>query len=43
MNEKYIEVLIFIAEVYSELCQTTKMERFSKIVINYKPVSIFAK
>ena len=43
MNEKYIEVLIFIAEVYSELCQTTKMKRFTKIVINYESLTIFAK
>ena len=28
----YLEEVVFITEEYSELCQTSKMERFAKIV-----------
>ena len=31
------------SEVYSEPCQTSKMESFAKILSNYKLLSIFAK
>ena len=43
MKQKYLKVSIFVTQVYSELCQTTIMERFSKIVSNYKPLTIFTK
>ena len=34
---------MFIAEAYSEPCQTSKKEHFAKIVNGYKPSTIFAK
>ena len=43
MKKKYLEVLIIITQVYSELYQTSIMESFSKIVSNCKPLTIFAK
>ena len=30
-------------DVYSQPCQTSKMENFVKIVNGYKPLTIFAK
>ena len=32
-----------IAEEYSELCKTSKTERFVKIVNDFKPLTIFAE
>ena len=32
-----------LAQAYSECCQTSKMEIFVKIIINFQPLKIFAK
>ena len=37
------QVLVYCTEAYSESCQTSKMERFAKIVNSFKPLTIFAK
>ena len=34
---------ISIPSAYSEPCQTSKMERFAKIVKSFSPLGIFAK
>ena len=33
----------FPAEAYSEPCQTSKMERFAKIINSFQPLTTFAK
>ena len=37
------EDLVVPAEAYSELCQTSHVERFEKTVNDRKPLTIFAK
>ena len=34
---------LFNSEVYSETCQTSKIERFAKIVHGFDPLTIFKK
>ena len=41
-NKCLEEVIIFITEVCSEPCQTSKMERFAKIVNGYQQGSEYA-
>ena len=49
LNDLSLKLLNFvfsftkIAEAYSELCQTSKMERFTEIVNGFQPFTIFAK
>ena len=38
----YIYYIYIISEVYSEPCQTSKMELFTKILNGYEPLTIFA-
>ena len=33
----------YIPQTYSDLCQTTKMDNFAKIVTDLNPLTIFAK
>ena len=33
----------YYSEAYSEHCQTSKMERFEKIIEDFEPLTIFAK
>ena len=35
--------LTLTPEAYSDPCQTSKIERFAKIVNDWKPLTIFAK
>ena len=45
MYQIYIYIYIYIyiiSEAYSEPCQTSKMELFTKIVNGYEPLAIFA-
>ena len=40
---KYFTTKLAVAEEYSETCQTSKMEHFTKIVSVKKPLASFAK
>ena len=39
--KKYLEVLILITEAYSEPCQTSKMDSYTKMANDYKLLAIF--
>ena len=38
-----IKIAPYIKEVYSEPCQTSKMELFAKRLDDWKPLTVFAK
>ena len=45
-QQNYVEILpqnVFITQAYSEPCQTSKIERFAKIVNVFQPLTTFAK
>ena len=43
LNNIATSALKLVSEAYSEPCQTSKMERFAKIIIGFQSLTIFTK
>ena len=40
---KFLRAIFYETETYSELCQTSKMNSFTKTVNDFQPITIFSK